>query len=402
MSATLAASTAILKTHYPKGELPKELYDNQVALAMVNKTTDFDGQNEVLAIQTEGTQGASADFATALGTLQQSQFYRFTITRAKDYSLARIQGEALKAAEKNTGSLVDLWTNEIESATFTAARSLGISMFRDGTGTRGFVGAYTATQTTLTLKTISDVTNFSVKQFIQAVATSGGTLRAGGAKGQITAIDRVNGILTAGSAWDTLIPGIAANDALVRAGDNNSVLTGFAGWISGSTSTLFGLDRTPDPLKLAGQVLDATRMPMGDALIEAAARVGVEGGKPTHLFCHPRDAANFKKQLDGKVQFDRVESSVAGISFSAMEFEGDNGRVKIMSDMNCQRNIGWLGQLSDVELRSLGPAPHILNYDSNDFLRVASDDAYEVRVGSYAQLKVKRPAHWVQIQNWGT
>ena len=166
--------------------------------------------------------------------------------------------------------------------------------------------------------------------------------------------------------------------------------------------TLFGLNRNPDPLKLAGQTLDATRMPMGDALIEAASRVGVEGGKPSHVFCHPRDAANFKKQLDGKVQYDRVASAVAGVSFKAMDFEGDNGTIKIMTDMNCQRNTAWLGQLSDAELRSLGPAPHILDYDSSTFLRVASDDAYEVRVGSYAQFEVRRPAHWVQVQNWGT
>lgn len=407
MTATLAASAAILKTKYPNGELPKELYINNTALATIPKATDFDGQNRVVALQTEHTQGASADFATALGALQQSRYVQFLVTRVEDFSIARIKGQALRAAQKDTGALVDLWDNEMKSATMSATRSLAIQMYRDGTGTRGTI-ASGSTTTTITLSIPAEITNFAVNMSVQFSATAGSALRSGGAKAVISGIDRAAGTITFGSALNVLIPDIGATDVIYRAGDaqqggTSVVITGFKGWCPGGTTpgTLFNLNRNTDPVRLAGQAYNATGVPMGDALIEAAARVGVEGGKPDVVFAHPRDVANFKKQIDGKVQYNRVESSVAGVSFSAIEFEGDNGVVKILSDMNCQRNTAWLLQKDTWRLHSLGPAPGILDYDQNQFLRVASDDAYEVRVGSYVAMYCNCPAFNIQINNWG-
>lgn len=406
MTATLAASAAILKTKYPGGELPTEAYENNTLLAMMPKATDFDGQNYVVALRTDTTAGASADFATALAAIAQSVYSRFTVTRVEDFAIARIKGQALKAAAKNTGALVDLWDSEMKSTSHTATRSLAVMAYRDGTGTRGFAVSGTGT-TQITLGAVSssgsvnDITNFALNMRVQAAATSGGALRGGYAT--ITGIDRANSVLTSGSAWSTQIIGLQANDALLRAGDLNAVITGLAGWCPGGAAPgpLFGLTRSTDPVRLAGQLYNATTVPMQEALIEAAARVGVEGGRPSHVFMHPRDAANLKKSLDAKVQYNRVQSSVAGISFSAMELEGDNGTIKVLTDMNCPRSTAFMLQLDNWRLHSLGPAPQILDYDSNTFLRIASDDAYEVRLGSYLNVECNGPANQIQIQNFG-
>ena len=204
MTATLAASAAVLKTHYPKGELPKELYDNQVLLAMVKKTTDFDGQNEVIAVQTEGTQGASADFSTAIGSLQQSQFYRFTVTRVSDYSIARIKRrEALKAAKnKRRARSSTFGRTRWESASFTRRPPHSASRYSAmASGTRGIIGTKPSGHGChFTLATVSDITNFSLNQYLQAANPTGPALRAGGAKAQITAIDRVLGKISRRSA----------------------------------------------------------------------------------------------------------------------------------------------------------------------------------------------------------
>ena len=407
MTATLAASAAILKTRYPNGELPKELYQNNTFHGLIPKATDFDGNNRVVAIQTEYTQGASADFATALGALQQSKYSNFLVTRVEDFSLARIKGQALRAAQKDTGALVDLWENEMKSANMSATRSLAIMEHRDGTGTRGQI-ASGSTTTTITLTSAdsdpsTDVTNFAVGMSLQFSATAGSALRSAGAKAVITAIDRANATLTFGSALNVLLPDIGATDFIYRAGDENAVITGINGWIPGGSSpgTLFGLNRNTDPVRLAGQSYNATGVPMGDALIEAAARVGVEGGMPDVVIAHPRDVANFKKTLDGKVQYNRVESDVAGVSFRSIEFEGDNGVIKVLSDMNRPKRNPVLLQTSSWRLHSLGPAPGILDYDNNQFLRVASDDAYEVRVGSYVAQYCNEPAFQIQLTNWG-
>lgn len=418
MTATLAASTAILKTKYPKGELPKVLYKNNPAWALIRKETDFDGQNKAVAIQTESTQGGSATFANAQANIAQSVYNRFLLTRVEDFSIARVTGQALRAAKKDTGALVDLWTNEIESATHTAMRSLAIQFYGNGTGIRGQI-ATTATvaSLTITLARASDVTNFAVGMKVRASQynsmASGTTstydgLRTGSAT--ITGIDRAGGSLTtSGNNWSTQITSLATSDYLIRDGDEPTAdttavtFTGAGAWIEGgaSPSALFGLTRTTDPVRYAGITYDATTVPMEEALIEAIARVVVEGGRPDKVFVHPRDKANLVKALGSKVIYSRVESDIAGIGFGSVKIEGDSGPVDVISDMNCPRNTALVTQWDTWSFQSLGPAPHILDYDSNSFLRVSTADAYEVRVGTYGNYECKAPAYNCRVTNFG-
>ena len=114
MTATLAASAAILKVRYPDGKLPSALYKNFKYTASVGKREDFTGKSRVIAIQNENPQGSSADFPTAQGSLKQGVYNSFEVTRSEHFGLARIKGQTLKAAEGDEGALVDLWKNETE------------------------------------------------------------------------------------------------------------------------------------------------------------------------------------------------------------------------------------------------------------------------------------------------
>jgi len=417
MTATLAASAAILKTKYPNGELPKVLYKNNPAWALLKKSNDFDGANEVVALQTDATQGASANFTRAQTNIAQSVYNQFLLTRIEDFSVARITGQALRAARKNTGALVDLWTNEIDSATHQAMRSLAISMFRNGTGVRGQIssGSNVATAT-ITLAQPSDITNFAVGMVLRSsqynATTSSNSTFDGLRTGRVTisAIDRAAGTLTtAGGNWGTQFTSGAASDYLIRDGDEPTsdtgcvVVSGIQQWIEGGTSpaALFGLTRTSDPVRYAGQAYNATGVPMEEAIIEACARVVVEGGRPDKVFVHPRDKATLVKSLGSKVIYSRVESDVAGIGFGSIKVEADSGPVDVIGDMNVPRNEAVVTQWDTWEFRSLGPAPHILDYDSNQFLRTGSADSYEVRIGTYGNLKCTAPAYNIRVTNFG-
>jgi len=408
MTATLLASQAILKVRYPEGKLPTILYENNPGMAIIPTATDFTGELRMVALQTETCQGGSADFSTAVSSLAQGKYSRFQVSRVEDFAIARIRGQALKAAVKDTGALVDLWENEMKGASHLAMRSLAIHQYRNGTGTRGQLAAASGVATvTVTLARSGDVTNFAVGMRVQGMATDGGTLLASGAHQTITGIDRNLGTLTAAVEWSTVITGLSNSHFLLRSGDaaatNFGVITGYDKWIDGTSTpgTLFGLNRNVDPVRLGGRALDAANLSMSDALIEAAALVGIEGGRPSHVFMHPRDAANLKKSLDGKVQYDRVASNVAGISFKMFEIEGDNGTIKCVTDLNCPRNRAFMLQMDTWKMHSLGPAPHMLDYDSNQFLRVSSEDAYEVRVGSYVSMYCTAPAYNIKLTNFG-
>lgn len=408
MSATVAASAAVTKILYPKGEPPTANYKLNVQHAMFRKLTDFTGESRRIAIQTEYPQGLGVDVATAQAAEVQGKYKKFEVTRVEYFGVARIKGQALKAVVRDVGALTDLWKREIDGISKSVVRHTGILGYRSGTGSIGrlkTIGAGAGT-TTVTLNTISEVSNFAVGMPVYATDTDGGTLRNAGASVTLTAVDRDAGTLTAAAAWTGTIGALVDGDYLYRKGDLNGVIKGNKAWVVGGSTpgTLFGLDRNEDPVRLAGKTMSALDMPMMDAVIELAARIGEGGGEAGDTgFCHPRDLANFKKQLEGKVQYERgtVQSKVAGVSFRSIEVEGDNGTIKMLSDINCPRNEFHLQNLENWCFHSLGPAPHILDYDDNTFLRVTNDDAYEIRVGYYGQQWCDGPVNQGRATSFG-
>ncbi len=412
MTASLTASAAILKVKYPTGELPKAQYKKFPWVASVSKKTDFDGESKIIALQTENPQGSSSDFATALGSLQQGTYNRFTLTRVQHFGVARITGQAMKAAAKDSGSLVDLWKNETDGASATEMKCLEIYCLGDGDGVLGVI-ASGSTGATVTLGTPTDIVKFDLGMRLQAVSVVGlsPTLRAGYVT--ITAINRNTGTLGVSGNWNAVgnIPGIGTTDALVRMGDNAAsavgrVVTGVGQWLVGGTSpgTLFGLSRDADPVRLASQVYDATNVNYTDAVIEAESLRNLQyvSGE-LEMWANPRDIAQWKKQLTGKVMYERcdVKGTMAGVSFKGISIDGDNGPINVMTSPFIGRNKAYLLAKDSFCLQSLGPAPQMLDFDSNNFLRVASDDAYEVRFGMYGNQSCDSPSASIRISNFG-
>lgn len=413
--ATLSASQAILKTKYPDGKLPKEQYTAAPFVATLAKKEDFDGENKKVALQTENPQGSSADFPTALGSLAQGTYKNFLLTRVQHFGVARITGQAMKAAEKNSGALVDLWKNETDGISNTELIGLEIYCFGNGTGVLGTISSG-QTGTTITLTSPDDITKFSLFMRVQAVSSATSlspTLRSGYVI--ISAIDRINGTITTTSGnWNDAgnIPGIQSTDSLVRMGDNatagvSAVETGVAQYIIGGTSPvdLMSLVRSSDPTRLAGNAYNATGVAYSDAIIEAESlrNLQYQGVTDSVIWANPRDISQWKKQLSGKETFPRTQmkSTIAEVSFSAIEFAGDSGPIKIMTSPFIKRNQAFLLDMNSFALASLGPAPQMLNYDGPNFLRVANDDAYEVRFGRYDNLECNAPVKSIQITNFG-
>jgi hypothetical protein len=143
---------------------------------------------------------------------------------------------------------------------------------------------------------------------------------------------------------------------------------------------------------------------MEDALIDLESAITFQGhmGELTG-WANPRTLRQLKKSLGGKVTYPRttVGSTKAGISFSAIEFEGDNGTIKLMTSPFCPVNELYLLHEPYVELDSLGPVPHMLDYDSNNYLRIANDNAYEVRFGQYSNYVIRNPIAHARATNWG-
>jgi hypothetical protein len=409
VTATLQASADVLKLRYPEGKLPRLLYSRAKAkfVSLVEKREDWTGDNWIIAVQNENPQGSSADFATALGSLAQGNYKRFSIDRKEHFGIARIKGQALKAVEGNEGALVDLWRQESEGIATTELLNHEIYALGNGSGTLGQVASGQSTAT-ITLSQPADAAKFALNMRVQAVSdnTLSPTLRSGTAT--ITGINRITGTLTVATTWTGVIPSLTANDYLVRAGDyassgTASVISGIFGWIGG-TGTWFGLNTTTDPVRFRGQSVDCTGLPYGEALIEMSARVNQQGApQPGLAIVHPRDLANFKKSVDAKRVYDAVlvESATAMVSFPGLRVDGDEGPIDIVTSPFIARNQVAMLYMDAWTLRSLKGAPHLQDYDSNEFLRVGGDDAYELRFASWPNLGCYMPFANAVGTNWG-
>lgn len=412
MSATATTSAAILKTQYRQEKVYWIAYKNNPGIGTVRKNEEFGGDSMVIATQIETPQGGGTTVLLAQNHLAPGVYKRFTLTtRFQDFGLARVTGDAMQAAKGNDFTLINLWTREMDGALHTVKRSAAIHFYRAGTGSRGQISATSnVSQAAFTLAQPGDITNFSIGLTFQLANTDGGTLRNSGANAVVLKVDRINGIITLSDVLTNFIAAAAAGDWILREGDLNNVIKGKTAWIpkTNVTNTLFnGLDRTPDPVRLAGQFLNCQGMSFREAFIEAISRIDVETLEPDTIWTHPRDRAAFVKELEGKSFFVRnveakIPSSDATVGYDGIEVEFDGYKVMVMSDINVPRQEAFVEQTDVWEFNTLDPFPHIIDYDKLDFLRVFNDDSFEVRCVYRGDVGCLAPAGVCHLFGLGT
>ena len=390
MALNMTTFAAALKQHYTDEKIENMVYKDNPFLAMLSKYEDFGGENLKLPVKYGIPMGRSATFADAVSNKTASQLKAFLLTRKADYAIASIANETIEASKGNANAFIEAATFEIDGAIEAATRSLAISLYGDGSGSIGVVGALattTASNDTVTLATIQDITNFEVgMQLNFGTATT---------NKKIDSINRDTGVFILDAA-----SGATTTEAIYVDGDKDNMLTGLAGWLPStapaSTDSFFGVNRSSDSTRLGGIRFDGSSLPLEEALIGAAARVAREGGKPDVCFMNYNNFADLEKALGSKVSYVDVKVNPE-IGFRGILIHGPRGPIKVVPDQNCPNGVAYMLQMDVWKLYSLGKAPKILDSDGLKFLRESTADAVEVRVGYYAQLGCRAPGWNVRI-----
>jgi hypothetical protein len=408
MTATNELSVAILKRRYAGGRLPKAQFTQFPFINEVQKKEDFVGDDYQLPLQTENPQGAGTTISAAQGSAEQGHYVRFLLDRIEYFGVARIKGQALRTATtRGDGAVVDLWTNEMDGITATVLKMLEVFAFGTGNGVLGTVASGVGTAT-VTLSVAEDVNNFDLGMRVKAVSstTLSPAVRSGEAK--IIGIDRATGTLTISGNWTASLTGMVDGDSLVRAGDQaiagvNKVPAGMRQWLLGGSSpgTWKSLDRNADPVRTASQTFDMTGLPMENAVIDLESLITTQGHMDKRvLWTSPRDLRQIKKSQYGKVMLSSGGGSPT-IGFDGAKFVGDGGIIDVKTSPFCPRHNTFLKDMTTFALYSAGPAPQPLDFDKVEFLRVATDDAYEVRIGLYGDFGERAPVKSARGTNFG-
>lgn len=406
MALDLTSFDAALKEHYTDERIYNMTYQDNPFLALIPKMESFTGRNLPVPIIYGDGQGRSATFATAQSNKSDVQVEAYTITRKKDYGLASIDNETLEASEGDKSAFLEAASTQIDSIVHSTARSLAIAMYGSGSGSRGQVSAEPAeaASTVITMKNADDITNIERNMVVNIwSAESGGSQRSIDGSTQnltVSAVDRDAGTFTISNAYDSS-GDIAADDFIFVQGDRGNMLSGLRGWVpdsAPSSTPFFNVDRSVDPTRLGGIRYDGSSQPIEEALLDAAARLAREGGRPDYCFLSYAKWSELEKSLGSKVNYVDVASEKAHVGFRGIMIHGPRGPIKVVADANCPGDRAFMLTLNTWKLYSLGPAPKILRTDGLRFLREATADSVEVRVGYYAQMGCRAPGFNANVQ----
>lgn len=401
MALDLTSFDGALKQHYTADRVENMVYEDNPLMAMIPKMEDFGGRNLPIPTIWGNPQNRSATFATGQAGTSTTGVDAFLLTRVKDYSFAFIDNETLEASKGDSNAFLEAATTEIDGAINTLSRSLAVDLYREGWGDRGIIGSIASS--VVTLASPADVVNFEkgMSLVFSASQSAAGLRQPTGV--QVIAVDRSAGQITLASTPS----GVVAGDYIFVAGDRQDSatpvrlkLSGVEAWAPQATPTstpFFGVDRSKDVTRLGGLRLDASGLPIEEALIEGAALVGREGGKLDHYFMNYAKYSALEKSLGSKVQY--VDMKVnAEIAFRGIVINGPRGPIKVVADQNC-RNDRILGvQLNMWKLYSLGKAVRVIDTDGLQMLRQASADGVECRYGFYGNVGCRAPGHNINLK----
>lgn len=386
-----------LKISWPQSKLTKMMIEECATVALI-PILPFKGRSLYLPVQVGVQAGRSAVFATAQTNRVGSQQKAFVLTTKKDYAVGGIDGETLEAIEDEE-SLLEGLDDEMQGSFDVLKSSIGVAVHGDGTGAIGqILTDDSATQFTLVNK--YDVVNFFLGQVIEANPTktgSSGTMRAG--TGTVTGINPDTGAITYTAAGGF---NPSASDYIYTEDDYDAKMTGLEGWNPETvTSTaFFGVDRTAAAGDLAGHRFDGSSMNPIEAINKGLAHATALRCHPTVLVIHPMEMHSIREDLGTKAVFDMVKSpNDPSVTIQSVVFMQGNRKVRLVEDEYAPRGVVRGFEPKDIAIYARKKGfPRILSRDGNTMRAEASADAYQWRLGYYAQIGCKRPKNLLRIK----
>lgn len=401
--ATVAALTNILKTRYDQKTFHQLFYRKAAFIGQMRKDEKFGANNARISLRYGAPQGGSFQLSVAQNNVTSSADVGFLLTRAKDYQVSGISGEALAAGDGDENTIYNTLRGEMEGSMRNLNRSLQIHSWRNGGGQRGQGnGSYSISGATATLKQAADITGFEVSMRVDLAGDDGynngspTAVRAGGPL-TIISLDRVQGTMTFNANVNTLT-GSTNSDYFFRNGDYSLGPAGYQRWIV-PTATIsagdnhFGVDRSVDRVRLGGIFYQGQGGNKEETLVDAAELVCREGAEDVTAFINNLDRSDIIKSLGSKAIYEPVNSTDGDIGYRALNIEGPDGTIKVFSDVNMPRGSFALADMDTWVLKSAKGVPRILDDDGLKMLREANNDGYQWRMGGYFQYGCEAPGY---------
>lgn len=401
MSLSLADVNPVLEELYlSDSTIPDQIMRNNPMMGVLPKSTDGGGKYRHVHLRHVRPQGRSAVFATAQANTVGSVRKAFDVVWRSNYQTAEVDGDVIDDAAGNKTIIIEHIKAEMDGALDNLRDDIAMNLFRNSGGARGQIASGEGSDT-ITLVDPTDIVNFEIGMTLTGSDWDGtgtpGTDRVGTAV--VTALDRDLGTITTTADWDTLLVTAAALDYLFEEDDIGVKMSGLESWIPSVApvggDSFFGVDRSVDPVRLAGVRYDGTGQPLEEAIVQGAARVRrwKKASPIDCAFLNPTRYAALEVSLEGRKRVQEVKGSgaAAHIGYNAIMVASPHGDIPVMSDPNCQEDVLWLLNKQSWMIETVGPMARLLDEDGNAFLRKTNADGYELRVKNRGNMWCREP-----------
>ena len=396
----------VVKKRYDDRKVWDLTFGQNKLLGWVPRRTGITGKSYEVPVTLGNVAGGSSDFASAVANRKGTQHARWSATRTKSYQTATIDNETLRAMKDDKGAFFTAVTSQLDSAFRAFGSDTGWAIYKDGSGIRGTVA--TVSNTVLTLDA-GGTRAFSLGMRC-SIYDSTDTALAGTPNAtdvRVIAIDRATETLTFDTDLDTVagtvVAAVAANDVLVRAGDENAKIDGLAAAFPDPTTittgdSFFGVDRSVYKERLLGLHTDQSGAADFGVALRNAGAIAVENeANPSAVFMHPLDVALLDIALDGDREFDKVASQDGHIGFDAIKVHLGGIVVPVLADAWCPRDTAYMLEKESLELFSIDRAPDFVSEDGDMLHRLEGADEVEFRIGAYLNFLSRAPGHNVVV-----
>lgn len=398
---SISVGTDILKRLYPDG-IAEECLPKSKALAVAKKDTNFDGEGRYIVLRYTPSGGASSVFGTAQSGKSPAKTKRFFLQRFSDYALESISTEMLRASASNKGAIVKAFKFATEAAMTAFSYSLGVSFYGNGGGAICRLASGTVGTDSLVVTEFTDVLKVYAGMSLQTATTDGTSGSVKGGSVTVLGVQLSTGTIQATAAWTAGIATVANTDYVFRTGDFGNKPAGLGGYCPASDPTsgdnFLGVDRSANPLDLAGLRITGSGGTMEEVLIDAVNQSMMVGAQPDTCMMHPKDFANLSKARQSKVVLQNPAGTDKSLGFSTFQLDGPSGTVDVIPDTFCPKGTVWMFPRDIITLASLGEAPGFLDDDGNgQMLREYNADSVELRVGGYYAWEIDAPKWLTRI-----
>jgi hypothetical protein len=388
---TLTTVDALMKELYPGDKPMNVAMIGKPALSWVPKKDGMVGDNLVVPVTYGHGAGRSSIFATAQTNAAGGKHIKFGISRQSDYAVLTITAETMRASKNNLGAFVEARKWEVDGHLDLLGRSAAKALFSKSGGTFGELSAISTVTATLTNADDARYVEVgAVHQF--ATDEDAGTLRTGSYT--VVSVNRDTGVIVYGT--DPTANSVAAGDFVLVAGDAQAKMSGFKDWLPLTAPTTgdshFGVDRSVDPVRLAGERLDATSNSIEENILTLTEKIASNGGKPETVFINHTNFSTLVKSLGSRVYYEGAGGK-ADFGFEGVKVHTSCGMVTVYPDPWCPGDRGYVLQKDTWRLWHLDGFPHIVKDDGLMALRQSSSDGVEIRMRYWGNLACRAPGY---------